>query len=349
MKCLHLCLSGYEHHLAVELEGLFHSERVPEGAVGRAGPGYVFSEISEGREGWLDELCFSHLTLLEPVEIEERSVNALAGGLLEVLLSEFGELRIEDPWYFDAWVRRDQEGLSRRATTVRNALAEKLKAKMRRVARLATRDFPDPGRLHRGWGLFFEDYARVHASSRLFFGGQQRMADDPAAPSRSYLKVEEAFKVLGCGPVEGERVVDLGAAPGGWSYSAARRGATVDAIDNGPLKAGAAEHPRIRHLREDGFRFGPGTDGPAYDWLFCDMVEDPFRVLRLLGEWTEKKWCRGFVVNLKFGRANPVALLEEVRRFRAGSLKQWPLFRVRHLFHDREEITLVGRVGQNSI
>lgn len=83
------------------------------------------------------------------------------------------------------------------------------------------------------------------------------MADDDAAPSRSYLKVEEAYIVLGREPQAGETVVDLGAAPGGWSYSAAKRGATVVAIDNGPLKGGAFGNQLITHRLEDAFKFQP--------------------------------------------------------------------------------------------
>jgi 23S rRNA (cytidine2498-2'-O)-methyltransferase len=342
MRSVHLCQTGYERFLAAELETIHGAQGVGAGRVERMGPGYVFSELEEGGEAWLWDLTFAHLTLLEPFEIPEGSVNAMAAGLLERLQADFRELRMDGPWYFDARVRQDQDGLARRATSVRQALAHKLKGKMGRVARLGTPELsPGPG-LHRGWGMFFEDFSRVFASSRLHFGGQRRMADDPAAPSRSYLKVEEAYQVLGRGPLEGETVADLGAAPGGWSYSAARRGARVDAIDNGPLKAGAVDHPLIRHLQEDGFRFGRGADDPPYDWLFCDMVEDPYRILRLLGQWVERNWCRRFVLNLKFGRTNPVTLLQAVAEFRAGPLRDWPVFRVRHLFHDREEITLVG-------
>jgi 23S rRNA (cytidine2498-2'-O)-methyltransferase len=340
MKMLHLCQPGYEEFLSRELEAMHLGDR--GGGVERAGPGFVFSQVPEVDSLWLDQVCFSHVTLLDPFEVEEGTVNAMASRLQDKLLSEFREFRVEGPWCFEAIVRRDQEGLSKRAASVRNALAERLKAKMARVAKLGTKEMPETPGLHRGWVMFFEDYGRIFASSRIFFGGQRRMADDPAAPSRSYLKVEEAYRVLGVAPVEGERVADLGAAPGGWSFSAARRGASVDAIDNGPLKAGAANNPLIRHLREDGFRFGPGEGENAYDWLFCDMVEDPFRVLRLLEQWVEKGWCRRFVINLKFGRANPVSLLEEVARFRKGALAEWPTFRVRHLFHDREEITLAG-------
>jgi 23S rRNA (cytidine2498-2'-O)-methyltransferase len=170
------------------------------------------------------------------------------------------------------------------------------------------------------------------------------MADDDLAPSRSYLKVEEAYGGLGREPAAGETVCDLGAAPGGWSYSAAKRGARVTAVDNGPLKGGALGHPLITHLREDAFRFAPPA-GQPYDWLFCDLVEEPHHVVQhLVAPWLERGWCRRFVINLKFGRTDPLALLGEVRAKGSPFARHAASLRIRHLYHDREEFTLVGEV-----
>jgi len=171
------------------------------------------------------------------------------------------------------------------------------------------------------------------------------MADDEQAPSRSYLKVEEAYGLLGREPASGETVCDLGAAPGGWSYSAARRGARVIALDNGPLKGGALGHPGIEHRREDAFRFRP-ADGERLDWLFCDMVEEPHEVLaRIVTPWLAQGWCRRFVVNLKFGRVDPVALLRELRSAGSPFARHATHVRIRHLYHDREEFTVVGETA----
>ena len=159
------------------------------------------------------------------------------------------------------------------------------------------------------------------------------------------MKVEEAYVVLGREPQPGETVCDLGAAPGGWSYSAAKRGAQVVAIDNGPLKGGALDHPRIEHRREDAFRFVP-SDGAAFDWLFCDLVEEPHHVVQhIVTPWLARRWCRRFVVNLKFGRVDAIALLRELRADGSPLATHAPEARIRHLYHDREELTLVGEVG----
>jgi 23S rRNA (cytidine2498-2'-O)-methyltransferase len=171
------------------------------------------------------------------------------------------------------------------------------------------------------------------------------MADDDAAPSRSYLKVEEAYIVLGREPQLDETVVDLGAAPGGWSYSAAKRGARVIAVDNGPLKGGALNHPLIEHRLEDAFKFMP-AEGQVFDWLFCDLVEEPHHVMQnIVTPWLEHGWCRRFVINLKFGHVDPLALLREIRATGSPFARHASRVSIRHLYHDREEFTVVGEVG----
>jgi 23S rRNA (cytidine2498-2'-O)-methyltransferase len=192
--------------------------------------------------------------------------------------------------------------------------------------------------------VFFTDFGEAWVARDWGRGGQRRMADDTQAPSRSYLKVEESYGVLGCEPTAGETVVDLGAAPGGWSYSAAKRGARVYAVDNGPLKGGALDHPLIEHRREDAFGFRPPA-GETVDWLFCDLVEEPHHVSRnLIAPWLENGWCRRFVVILKFGRVDPLQLLADMTGPNSPFVQNTTSLRVRHLYHDREEFSLVGEV-----
>ncbi|MBI3288659.1 MAG: rRNA methyltransferase [Elusimicrobia bacterium] len=321
---LHSCQAGYEAFLAKELGG----------SARKGGAGWVLGpDAPPGRE-----LCFSHLALREPREIEGASVNALSGSLADFFTTSTQDERFDAPWPFCV-ESAGESGLARRAKIVAEECLQKIRGRMSRVARLAAPGRPVLG-TRRGLFAYMTSFDRVFVSREAWAGGQRRMADDPQAPSRSYLKVEEAYGILGREPEAGESVVDLGAAPGGWSYSAARRGALVAAIDNGPLKGGAL-HPGIAHRAEDAFKFVP--EKPV-DWLFCDMVEDPDRVADLLGRWLENGWCRRFVVNLKFGRRDPLALLERAERLRP----RCAVFRARHLFHDREELTLVGDVEQKA-
>ena len=339
------CQSGYEELLRGELAaaGL--------GAVIESGAGWVRLEerprpaagAGSAATGAEFDLCFAHRALRNPVEVKGESVNALAGNLGDWFAETMRGERIAAAWPSVWQAPIEVPGLGKRLGSVETEFAAQLKKRLARVARLAEPELPRGTGPARGLFVFAADFGRVFAAREVWLGGQRRMADDPAAPSRSYLKTEEAFAVLGREPAPGESVADLGAAPGGWSYRAARRGARVVAVDNGPLKGGALDHPLIEHRREDAFKFRPAT-GAGYDWLFCDLVEDPHRVLDLVAQWTRQGWCRRLVVNLKFGRADALALLETVIRSSGSPVRQCGRSFVRHLFHDREELTLVGEL-----
>lgn len=328
------CQAGFEALLARELTEM-HAAKVEE-----SGPGWVRTAAAVAPEA----LTFAWLSLRDPIEVKGESVNALASKVADYFLTNLRGERIEAAWP-NVW-QGPQEivGLGRRLSAVESAFGELLKKKLSRVAKLAVADVPRGAGAARGLWVYFVDFGRAYVAREAMVHGQRRMADDDLAPSRSYLKVEEAYVVLGREPGTGETVCDLGAAPGGWSYSAAKRGARVVALDNGPLKGGALDNPQIEHRREDAFKFQADAKAP-FDWLFCDMVEDPHHVLQhIVMPWIARGWCRRFVVNLKFGRVDPVALLKEIRAPGSVFATRVPGMRIRHLYHDREEFTLVGDV-----
>jgi 23S rRNA (cytidine2498-2'-O)-methyltransferase len=325
------CQAGFETLLGKELGA-------DGGAVAEQGPGWIRVTIERPTES----LAFPHLTLKGAVEVKGDSVNGLAQQVADFFLTNLRGERIDTTWPCVWLGPAEMVGLGRRISAVEAAFRELLKKKLSRVAKLAIDERPRGVGLARGLFVFFTDFGRVFVAREAWCHGQQRMADDDLAPSRSYLKVEEAYVVLGREPRAGETVCDLGAAPGGWSYSAAKRGARVVAIDNGPLKGGALNHSRIEHRREDAFRFVPDS-GLRFDWLFCDLVEEPHHVLQhIVSPWMEHGWCGAFVVNLKFGRVDPIGLLAELRSPNSPLLLTPTHFGIRHLYHDREEFTVVG-------
>ncbi len=328
------CQSGFEDLLARELESR-------GGRVLAEGGGWVqCGELAVAPE----ELCFAHQVMIAPQRVEGDSVNRLAGAVLDIWLAAIKDQRIESAWPCVFTAAAELDGLGRRMAAVEKTFREQLKKRLGRVARLAVDDVPGGVGRVAGLFVFFSNFGEAWVAQEILRGGQRRMADDAEAPSRSYLKVEEAYGVLGAEPAPGELVVDLGAAPGGWSYSAAKRGARVIAIDNGPLKGGALDHPLIEHRREDAFGFRPSADEPV-DWLFCDLVEDPHHVARnLITPWLINGWCKRFVVILKFGRVNASALLAEMTHADSPFVQTTSRLRVRHLYHDREEFTLVGEL-----
>ncbi|MBU4198582.1 MAG: hypothetical protein KKE37_07145 [Verrucomicrobia bacterium] len=173
-------------------------------------------------------------------------------------------------------------------------------------------------------------------------GGIHRMHFDPQAPSRSYLKIEEVFERMGQMPKSRQRVVDLGAAPGGWSYAFLKRGCQVLAVDHGPmkLKSHGDAGGRLVHLRENGISFRPPADQPPVDWLVSDMLIPPGKTLGMIRKWLEEPLTRRFVFNVKLPQQHPYPVLKPIEDY----LRRIPglRFQMRQLYHDRREITVFG-------
>jgi len=331
----HTCQPGYESHLVNELAGL----GLP-GAVGADGA--VLVPAATRAETALADLCFARVSVFDVHTLTGPSVNSLAGALCDLACEAFRGATSDTPWCLHLAAPPDSS-VAGRLRTVRAEFIKRLKGRMARVAKQVCDEPPVSAMPVLGLGVWFTGFDHCLAGTRLRSWGQQRMRWDARAPSRSFLKIEEAFALLDVAPATGERVVDLGAAPGGWSFAAAKRGAHVLAVDNGPLKGAALEHPSIDHRREDAFRFRPDPD-EVYDWLLCDLVEDPWHVLEhILLPWVERGWCRRFIVNLKMGRCDPQVLLTRLRNPGPGGLAAvCKSLVVRHLYHDREEITCSG-------
>jgi 23S rRNA (cytidine2498-2'-O)-methyltransferase len=249
---------------------------------------------------------------------------------------QFGALWLEVP---DTNEGKTLSGFTKRFQPL---LEEKLRADGRLV-----RDENLP-RLH----IFFPDKNRAlmgysdPANSAASPMGILRSKMPHDAPSRSYLKLAEAFEIFLSKEERlawlkpGMRAVDLGAAPGGWTWQLVQRGLKVTAVDNGPLKGAADGHPAIKHLRQDGFHYRPKQ---PVDWLVCDMVEQPARVAALMAEWMAQGWATRAVFNLKLPmkkRAEALsAALDEIRTRLDGKGIRY-LLTAKQLYHDREEVTV---------
>jgi 23S rRNA C2498 (ribose-2'-O)-methylase RlmM len=186
--------------------------------------------------------------------------------------------------------------------------------------------------------------APVSEGLSLFEAGFQRMKTLRGAPSRSASKLEEALSHLGERPVVGQTAVDLGAAPGGWSFVLARHGATVYAVDHAKLdvKAFVGLKGRVEHVVANGLTYTPPI---PVDWLVCDMVMGARDSLAVLRQWLEASAMRRFIVNIKLPSSHPWPQVLDALELLAGC--GWAKVTARHLLHDRSEITLMGLKVKN--
>ncbi|MGM0524813.1 MAG: 23S rRNA (cytidine(2498)-2'-O)-methyltransferase RlmM [Pseudomonadota bacterium] len=179
-------------------------------------------------------------------------------------------------------------------------------------------------------------------------GGIVRLRMPKDAPSRSTLKLDEAFQVFVPEHEQEKRIhagmkaVDLGAAPGGWTYQLVRRGMMVQAVDNGPMAESLMETGQVQHIQEDGFKFRPKRRN--INWLVCDMVEKPARVGELMTDWLLDGHCQEAIFNLKLPMRQRYAAvkeyLEQIKdQLQTEGTKPFEI-QAKHLYHDREEITV---------
>ncbi len=195
-------------------------------------------------------------------------------------------------------------------------------------------------------GHCFVGYSYSQNNSK-FFMGIPRLKFPADAPSRSTLKLEEAFHVFIPREEWDERLasgmwaVDLGACPGGWTYQLVKRSMFVHAIDNGMMADSLMETGQVKHHMVDGFKFEPPRKNVT--WLVCDMIEKPSRVAQLMGEWIISGWAKEAIFNLKLpmkGRYDEV--LEDIENLKIFLKEHNVKFKLqaKHLYHDREEITV---------
>ena len=255
-------------------------------------------------------------------------------------------------WSFEAvWQETPDTNDAKALAGLLKALKGPLESTLRK--RGALRRKAGGRRLHLFWsegdrvqiGISFPGNRSEHS------GGIQRLRFPREAPSRSTLKLEEAWHTFvprdewSVRLHQGMQAADLGAAPGGWTYQLVRQGMFVYAIDNGPMDKALMATEQIEHLREDGFVWEPPR---RLDWLVCDIVDKPMRVIDMIERWLVRRWCREAIFNLKLPMKQRWQEVErclsrlEQSLARAGVAAE---MHCKQLYHDREEVTVHVRLA----
>ncbi len=345
-RLLLYCREGFEGDCAAEIVHVAAEHGVSGYCRARSGSAHVLFEVTDGavdtffRSLHWRELIFARqwLQVLAEVEAMPRDdrvaplVNA-HGGYRE----EYRKLLLEHP------DNNSGKSLSPLCRRLSGALARGLRERG-----------VDPARPGAGWRLhvFFIDgdhallaETPVHRTAP-WPGGIPRLKLPAQAPSRSTLKLEEALHVFLSADERarllrpGRKAVDLGAAPGGWTWQLVRKGMRVTAVDNGPMQPALMESGLVEHVRADGFRYRPPR---PVDLLVCDMVDKPIRVTNLMARWFHRGDCRQAIFNLKLPMKRRYATASEcLRRLRDSLAGAGPrgTVQARHLYHDREEVTV---------
>lgn len=344
MEIVALCRTGFEKEVAAELAdfaGLCGVSGYPKT---REGQGYVQFVCAES-SGALDLICakpFEELVFVRDWfiaagEVADLDPNDRVSALVEAYKSELaGYVPDIAEWVFLNVDSNEGKSLSKLTRGVGNHCQKELglKADSQWVATLL---------LTSGTSGFLGVCPKNHRPR--WPGGIAHLKLPKAAPSRATLKLEEAWhhfipsKEWDRRLARGMHAVDLGAAPGGWTYQLVARSMFVDAVDNGPMALSLMETGQVRHHHSDGFQYQPPK---PVDWLVCDIADKPSRVASMMALWGEHAWFGEAVFNLKLPMKKRYMAVQQCRAqiqdrlWSAGRAHQL-LFK--QLYHDREEVT----------
>jgi 23S rRNA (cytidine2498-2'-O)-methyltransferase len=246
------------------------------------------------------------------------------------------------PWR-DAWVEHPDTNEGKALSPLARAIAARVEGALRERGALDPRS---GRRLHAflgDGGTAWIGTSDAQRGSRWPLG-IPRLHMPGGAPSRSTLKLAEAFVVFLGEDANtllrpGMRAVDLGAAPGGWTWQLVQRGLRVTAVDNGALKGPVASDPFVTHVRADGLSWRPRK---PVDWMVCDIVLAPSRIAELCARWIADGAARRAIFNLKLPMKRRADAVRDARARIASTLDVAGVryeLSVRQLYHDREEVT----------
>ena len=165
--------------------------------------------------------------------------------------------------------------------------------------------------------------------------------DKENPPSRAYLKLWEALTLCHAWPEAGERCLDAGASPGGWSWVLAKLGTKVIAVDRSPLEKRIADMKEVQFIKHDAFTLKPEDIGKI-DWLFCDVACYPPRLYQWIEKWLSLGLCDNFVCTIKMqGQAEADASRTAVDFHTPKRFAEIPNSQVVHLYHNKHELTWI--------
>ena len=191
------------------------------------------------------------------------------------------------------------------------------------------------------WWLGCHDHSAFHSP---FPGGKPKIALPVEAPSRAYLKIEEAL-LWSSAPFQPEdQAVELGSAPGGASYALLKRGLKVIGVDPSQMDAVISKQfpDHFKHLKCTVAELGRGNLPARIDWLLADMNIAPHFTLPAIDRLATrmKDTLLGVLLTLKLNEWKLAADLPAIQEH----LKAMGIVRVRmtQLASNKQEICVFG-------
>lgn len=171
--------------------------------------------------------------------------------------------------------------------------------------------------------------------SSPFPNGEFSFVEDRIGPpSRAYRKLWEALLYAGKLPGPGDRCLDAGASPGGWTWALASLGAGVLAVDRALLDESVAAMPGVRYMKHDAFTLRPEELEPV-DWFCSDVICYPEALYEWISAWRESGRAKNYLCTIKMQGAS----FDKATTDKFAAI---PGSKIIHLWHNRHELTWIN-------
>lgn len=168
--------------------------------------------------------------------------------------------------------------------------------------------------------------------TRPFIDGQFPFEQDREnPPARAYLKIWEAFSLLQDHPQPNERVLELGAAPGAWTWCLAGLGAEVYSLDRAALDPRIEALANVHHYQGDAF--SSELHQETWDWICSDLICYPERLIELIHDCLQKNSKQKMIITIKFQGPTDFNAVD--------ALQQIPNSWLIHLYHNKNEVCFI--------
>jgi 23S rRNA (cytidine2498-2'-O)-methyltransferase len=359
---LFFCREGYEADLAAELEQLSatqqiygYSQFVPNSAMVH----YHFYQDLSSQQQYnsfpLQDCIFARQRLCSIGKVELEDTSDRISSIIEYLKDN---TELSPSCLGDIYVEYAENEKGKEVAKFCKKFTVPMRQALRREGWLSKKAHSGLPYIH----LVFSDssectlafsYPKNRHSQPL---GITRLKFPADAPSRSTLKLEEAIQSFMSDAQQtwclqkGMTAVDLGACPGGWTYQLVTRGIHVEAVDNGAMAESLMATGLVSYKAADGFKYEP-VDGHV-DWLVCDMIEKPERVSELITQWLCQRKTTSTIFNLKLPMKQRFQIVKALLSEMTSRLNERQIahqMSAKHLYHDRDEVTVLILTGAHLI
>lgn len=183
------------------------------------------------------------------------------------------------------------------------------------------------------WTTFEDIVIYSLAPEKKYPAGWHEFDEDKAfPPNRAYLKLWEVFSIEDLKISQDDCALEIGAAPGGWSWVLSQYFKKVYTFDRADLDPKIKKIKNIYHTKGDAFKINP-SDYKDVTWFFSDLICTADKIVETIQFWLNESRVKNYVVTVKFQGETPFEVIDKLLKI--------PDSKIVHLYHNKNEVTFI--------